>query len=44
MCMFIVFHATVCFCMFLVGYPLTPESVIPPGRLAQFDLSCVDVP
>jgi len=40
--MFIVSHATVCFCMFLVGYPQTPEPVIPPGRLAQIDLSCVD--
>jgi len=27
--MFIVSHATVCFCMFLVGYPQTPEPVIP---------------
>jgi len=44
MCMFIVSHATVCFCMFLVGYPQTPEPVSPPGRLAQIDLSCVDVP
>jgi len=43
MCMFVVSHATVCFCMFLVGYPQTPEPVIPPGRLAQIDLSCVDV-
>jgi len=33
-CMFIVSHATVCFCMFLVGSPQTPEPVIPPGRLA----------
>jgi len=32
------------FCMFLVGYPQTPEPVIPPVRLAQIDLSCVDVP
>jgi len=24
MCMFIVLHATVCFCMFVVGYPQTP--------------------
>jgi len=30
--------------MFLVGYPQMPEPVIPPGRLAQIDLSCVDVP
>jgi len=44
MCMFIVSHATVCFCMCLVGYPQTPEPVIPPGRLTQIDLSCVDVP
>jgi len=29
MCMFIVSHATVWFCMFLVGYPQTPEPVIP---------------
>jgi len=29
--------------MFIVGYPQTPEPVIPPGRLAQIDLSCVDV-
>jgi len=35
---------TVCFCMFLVGYSQTHEPVIPPGRLAQIDLSCVDVP
>jgi len=41
---FIVSHATICFCMFLVGYPQTPEPVIPPDRLAQIDLSCVDVP
>jgi len=34
----------VCFCMFLVGYAQTPEPVIHPGRLAQIDLSCVDVP
>jgi len=34
----------VCFCIFLVGYTQTPEPVIPPGRLAQIDLSCVDVP
>jgi len=27
-CMFIVSHVTVCFCMFLVGYPQTPEPVI----------------
>jgi len=33
MCMFIVWHATVCFCMFFVAYPQTPE----PGRLAQID-------
>jgi len=35
-----------CMCMFIVvvGYPQTPEPVIPPGRLAQIDLSCVDVP
>jgi len=45
MCMFIVSHATaVCFCMFLVGNPQTPEPVIPPGRLAHIDLYCVDVP
>jgi len=44
MCMFIVSHATVCFCMFLVGYPQMTEPVILPGRLAQIDLSCVDVP
>jgi len=25
-------------------YPQTPEPVIPPGRLAQIDLSCIDVP
>jgi len=42
--MFIVLHATICFCMFLVGCPQTPEPVIPPGILAQIDLSCVDVP
>jgi len=28
MCMYIVLHATVCFCMFLVGYPQKPEPVI----------------
>jgi len=28
MCMFIVSHATVCFCTFLVGYPQTSEPVI----------------
>jgi len=28
MCMFIVSHAAVCFSMFLVGYPQTPEPVI----------------
>jgi len=40
-------HCIACncmFCMFLVRYPQTPEPVILPGRLAQIDLSCVDVP
>jgi len=27
-----------------VIYPQSPEPVIPPGRLAQIDLSCIDVP
>jgi len=38
------FPVILCFCMFLVGYPQTHKPVIPPGRLAQIDLSCVDVP
>jgi len=42
--MFIVSHSTVWFCMFLVGYPQMTELVIPPGRLAQIDRPCVDVP
>jgi len=41
--MFTLSHATVCFCMFLDGYRQTPEPVN-PGRLAQIDKSCVDVP
>jgi len=28
----------------LENYPEMPEPVIPPGRLAQIDVSCVDVP
>jgi len=36
-------HYIACNCMFLY-VPQTPEPVIPPGRLAQIDLSCVDVP
>jgi len=33
--------------MFLVGYPQTPEPLIPPGRLAQIDhlvLTCRKTP
>jgi len=30
--------------IFLVGYPQTPEPVIPPSILAQIDLSCVEEP
>jgi len=49
MCMFIVglSHATVCFCMFLVGYPQTPEPVIPLvdwHKLTYLVLTCRKTP
>jgi len=40
MCMFIVSHATVCFCMFLVGYPQTPEPVIPLVDWQNWPILC----
>jgi len=45
--MFIVSHATVCFCMFLVGYPQTPEPVIPLvdwHKLTYLLLTCRKTP
>jgi len=47
MCMFIVSHATICFCMFLVGYPQTPEPVIPRvdwHKLTYLVLTCRETP
>jgi len=40
-------HCIACNCMVLYvprWLSSMPEPVIPPGRLAQIDLSCVDVP
>jgi len=45
--MFIVSHATVCFCMFLVDYPQTPEPVIPLvdwHKLTYLVLTCRKTP
>jgi len=45
--MFIVSHATVCFCMLLVGYPQTSEPLIPLAdwhKLTYLVLTCRKIP
>jgi len=47
MLVFIVSYATVCFCMFLVDYPQTPEPVIPLvdwHKLTYLVVTCRNTP